>query len=72
MTRKDKNKILSELMKEVHKILGFERWYTAHEAATYLRVNYRTLLNWIHNGKIKYKMVGYEYRISQTELKKHL
>ena len=72
MTRKDKNKILSELMKEVHKILGIERWYTAHEAATYLRVNYRTLLNWLHNGKIKYKMVGYEYRISYTELKRHL
>lgn len=72
MTKKDKNKILSELMKEVHKILGTETWYTAHEAAKHMRINYRTLLNRLHNGKIKYKMVGYEYRISQTELKKHL
>ena len=59
-------------MKEVQKILGAERWYTAHEAAKYMRINYRTLLNLLHSGKIKHKMVGYQYRISQTELNKHL
>tara|TARA_B110001452_G_scaffold221710_1_gene194359 strand:+ start:812 stop:1018 length:207 start_codon:yes stop_codon:yes gene_type:complete len=45
---------------------------TSREASVILRLDYRTLLNKIHQGKYEFKADGYRYTISMYQLKKYL
>ena len=42
--------------------------YTAREAATFLKVSYRTLCQMLRRGAIRHSKIGRQYRISGREL----
>ncbi len=45
-----------------------EVWITVEAAAKILGKNERTLLRWIHSGKIQSKKIGREYRIPLDQI----
>ena len=47
--------------------------YTAKEVAAMLKVNYRTILNLISQGKLKAIKIGSKiFRVEEDELKKYM
>lgn len=44
--------------------------YTAKEIADILKLNERTVRNWINDGKIKAVKLNSEWRVSEEELNK--
>lgn len=44
--------------------------YTAKEVADILKLNERTVRNWINDGKIKAVKLNSEWRVSEEELNK--
>ena len=49
-----------------------EKWLTTEEAANYLRISSKTLLNLTSNGKIPHYKFGRRNRYLESELKKVL
>lgn len=48
------------------------KFYTVQEVAEFLRVNERTVLNFIASGELKATRVGRQYRISQEQLDEYI
>ena len=47
-----------------------EKLYKPREVCELLNISYKTLLNWIRQGKIRVVRVNGYYRIPESELKK--
>jgi len=45
---------------------------TCREASVIMRIDYRTLLNKIHQGLYEFKSNGYRHTISMYQIKKYL
>lgn len=42
--------------------------YTPYDVADMLKIHYRTVMEWIHSGKIKAVKIGRTYRITDSEI----
>ena len=45
-----------------------ERYYTLQEIADRLRVNYRTVYRWVHDGTLPAYQVGQHWRVGERDL----
>lgn len=49
-----------------------EKLYTPEEVAANLKVNKKTVYNWIREGRLKAVKIGHLWRISESELNRLL
>tara|TARA_R100000231_G_scaffold1226_1_gene2082 strand:+ start:196 stop:402 length:207 start_codon:yes stop_codon:yes gene_type:complete len=60
--------LIKEALSEYFAENSEQQYYTVSEAAKYHRVTPRTILNKIHQDKVKYKRLGNSYRIPKEEI----
>lgn len=49
-----------------------ERYYTLQEVADRLKVNYRTVYRWVHEGTLPAYQVGQFWRVSESDFREFM